>query len=217
MPSWCDWDAIRRARLASEPFAWAVVRDAFPTREARRRLEEEFPTDGFIRTERVSGTPGRKGYRTDNLPLVEAGQQVKAGVRRLSPAWRALIEGLLSDAYRSAVADLTGRRLDGCALEVRAVRYGPGSWIDPHTDRADKVVTQTWYFNSGWLPQWRGALRILNSPAEDDVADEVYPQLGESVVLLPSERSWHAVTPVADTATQDRLTLLAHFVAADAT
>ncbi|MFD0266187.1 2OG-Fe(II) oxygenase [Streptomyces sp. NPDC127106] len=212
-----DRDAIARTAMASDPFAWGLVADSVPGEPTRRRLAEEFPAEGFVLTERPGGTAAGKGYRTWNLPLVQGGVAVPEGMRRLTPLWQGFVASLLDDGYRTAVAEATGRDLDGCALEVRAVRYGSGSWIDPHTDRADKIVTQTWYFNEGWRPEWSGALRILRSPAVDDVATEVMPGLTDSVLLVPSPDSWHTVMPVADSAEQDRRVLLVHFVSEERT
>ncbi|MGA5562899.1 2OG-Fe(II) oxygenase [Streptomyces platensis] len=212
-----DRDAIARTTLAHEPFVWGLVADSLPGESARRRLAAEFPAEGFVLTERAGGTAAGKGYRTWNLTLVQGSVPLPAGMRRLTPLWQGLVMSLLDDGYRTAVTEATGRNLDGCALEIRAVRYGSGSWIDPHTDRADKVVTQTWYFNEGWRPEWRGALRILRSPAVDDVAAEVLPGLTDSVLLVPSPDSWHTVMPVADGAEQDRRVLLVHFVSQERT
>ncbi|MEU9484139.1 2OG-Fe(II) oxygenase [Streptomyces decoyicus] len=207
-----DRDAIARTTMARDPFAWGLVADSLPGDVVRRRLAAEFPSEGFALTERAGGTSAGKGYRTWNLTLVKGGVPLFEGMRRLTPLWQDLVASLLDDGYPAAVAEATGRSLDGCSLEVRAVRYGSGSWIDPHTDRADKLVTQTWYFNEGWRPEWSGALRILRSPAVDDVAAEVLPGLTDSVLLVPSPRSWHTVMPVADQAEQDRRVLLVHFV-----
>ncbi|MER5717424.1 2OG-Fe(II) oxygenase [Streptomyces sp. NPDC002132] len=212
-----DRDAIARTAMARDPFVWGLVADSVPGAPTRRRLAEEFPAEGFVLTERAGGTAAGKGYRTWNLPLVQGGVAVPDGMRRLTGLWQSFVASLLDDGYRTAVAEATGRDLDGCALEVRAVRYGSGSWIDPHTDRADKVVTQTWYFNEGWRPEWSGALRILRSPAVDDVAAEVMPGLTDSVLLVPSPDSWHTVMPVAGGAEQDRRVLLVHFVSEERT
>lgn len=215
-PVWCDWAAISRKRLHDYPYKWGLIDEVFPDRRVLDSLESEFPGVGFRLTERPSAKLGAKGYRSHNLPLVQAGVPVPDKVRQLTPLWTAFVSELRSPAYRRAVAALTGRRLDRCTLEIRAVRYGPGSWIDPHTDRTDKVVTQIWYFNSSWPPRRAGVLRILRSASAHDVAAEVRPRLGASVVLVPSDRSWHAVTPVADDSPEDRRTLLVHFVAGEA-
>ncbi|OON82754.1 2OG-Fe(II) oxygenase [Streptomyces tsukubensis] len=208
-----DLDALMATPLAEEPYPWTLLPHALRGQKVARTLEAEFPTRGFRTTERRGGAPGGKGYHTRNLTLVADGGAVAAGLSHLSPRWRELVAELSSPAYRRAVEELTGRPLDGARLAVRAVRYGPGGWIDPHTDRADKLVTQTWYFNSGWRDGWAGSLRILRSPDPADAAADIIPRLGQSVVLVPSDRSWHAVTPVSAAATEERKTLLVHFVA----
>ncbi|GGM48670.1 hypothetical protein GCM10012275_19490 [Longimycelium tulufanense] len=208
-----DWDAFRRSSLAEHPYRWGLLRGMFPAR-LLPVLEVEFPGEGFVVTQRRSGgDAGQKGYRSANLSLVAGGHPVRENIDLLSSLWRQLVDALCSPEYRSAITTLSGRDVSECALELRAVRYGPGSWIDPHTDRADKIVTQTWYFNDNWRPEWRGQLAVLSSPDKADVHTEVAPALGESVVLCPSEHSWHMVHPVAESAAGDRRTLLAHFVA----
>lgn len=174
------------------------------------RLVEEFPDRGFTRTERASGRPGEKGYRTDNLGLVRDGRPDPEALRRLTPLWRELLDALCSPGYRSAVGELTGRDVSGAALEIRAVRYPAGAWIDPHTDRLDKLVTQTWYFNANWPADHEGHFLVLGSSDAGDVRRRVLPRAGESIVMCPSEQSWHAVTPVSASAAEDRKVLLLH-------
>ncbi|MFI6697612.1 2OG-Fe(II) oxygenase [Streptomyces sp. NPDC050509] len=208
-----DLPALRRAELTERPYRWAELPGTLrgAPGETARKLEEEFPTQGFRLTERT-GADSEKTYRTRNLPLIEQGRPVADSLPSLSPLWRRLVGELASPDYRAAVAEATGRPLDRCVIEARAVRYGPGYWIAPHTDRADKVVTQLWYFNSEWPARWQGTLRILGSPAADDVRAEIAPRQGSSVLLVRSADSWHSVTPVSPAASQDRRTLLVHFV-----
>ncbi|MFE3738130.1 2OG-Fe(II) oxygenase [Streptomyces sp. NPDC059134] len=208
-----DLPALRRAELTEHPYRWAELPATLcgAPGETALRLEEEFPTRGFLLTERT-GAGSEKTYRTRNLPLIERGRPVAGSLSALSPLWRRLVDELASPDYRAAVAEATGRPLGRCLIEARAVRYGPGYWIAPHTDRADKVVTQLWYFNSEWPARWRGTLRILGSPSADDVRAEVAPRRGSSVLLVRSADSWHSVTPVSPAAAQDRRTLLVHFV-----
>ncbi|PNG94193.1 2OG-Fe(II) oxygenase [Streptomyces malaysiensis] len=215
-----DLSALRRAELTERPYRWAELPDTLRGAQGRtaHRLETEFPTRGFRLTERTDRETG-KTYRTRNLPLIAQGRPVAGSRFALSPLWRRLVDELASSDYRAAVAEATGCRLEGCFIEARAVRYGPGYWISPHTDRPDKVVTQLWYFNSQWPANWQGTLRILGSPAPDDVRAEITPHQGSSVLLVRSGQSWHCVTPVSADASQDRRTLLLHFVdpAADTT
>ncbi|MFE6685218.1 2OG-Fe(II) oxygenase [Streptomyces sp. NPDC057743] len=208
-----DLPALRRAELAEHPYRWAELPHTLndPDGRTARQLEAEFPTQGFQLTERTDHG-AEKTYRTRNLPLITHGRPVAESRHALTPLWQRLVDELAAPDYRAAVAQATGRRLEHCTIEVRAVRYGPGYWIAPHTDRADKVVTQLWYFNSQWPADWQGTLRILGSAAPDDVTAEVAPRQGSSVLLVRSTDSWHSVTPVAGAARQDRRTLLLHFI-----
>ncbi|MFF4591174.1 hypothetical protein [Streptomyces sp. NPDC001388] len=88
--------------------------------------------------------------------------------------------------------------------EIRAVRYVRGAWMDPHTDRADKLVTRTWYFNDPWPPTNHGQFLVLRSPDVDDVETEVLPPVGESIVLCPSDRSCTPSHPWRAEAADDR-------------
>ncbi|QNP71077.1 hypothetical protein IAG44_17630 [Streptomyces roseirectus] len=208
-----DLDALRGATLHTSPFVWGAVRGTL-REPALGRLVEEFPGAGFTRTERPSGRPGEKGYRTDNLALVADDEAVEAGFRQLTPLWRDLVRTLMSAGYRRTVGELIGRDVSRARMEVRAVRYSAGAWIDPHTDRTDKLVTQTWYFNADWPAANRGEFQVLGSSAADDVVERVLPLAGESIVLCPSESSWHSVAPVSDAAKEDRKVLLLHLTAA---
>ncbi|AUG78261.1 Putative Hydroxylase [Kitasatospora sp. MMS16-BH015] len=208
-PAGVDFAALRSAALHDAPFAWGTVHGMLGP-ELLDRLVEEFPAEGFTRTERVSLRPGEKGYRTDNLTLVHDSRPDPEALRRLTPSWRELVESLASPEYRAAVGELTGRDVSAAALEIRAVRYPAGAWIDPHTDRLDKLVTQTWYFNAHWPEEHAGHFLVLGSADVADVRRRVLPRAGESIVMCPSEFSWHAVSPVADSVVEDRKVLLLH-------
>ncbi|WP_416974733.1 2OG-Fe(II) oxygenase [Streptomyces sp. 4F14] len=208
-----DLDALRGATLHSSPFVWGTVHGTLP-QPALGRLVEEFPDTGFTRTERTAGRPGEKGYRTDNLTLVDEDEAVEEGFRQLTPLWRDLVRTLMSADYRRTLGELIGKDVSRARLEIRAVRYSTGAWIDPHTDRADKLVTQTWYFNADWPVANQGQFQVLGSAAPDDVTRRILPLAGESIVLCPSENSWHSVTPVSEAAKEDRKVLLLHLTAA---
>ncbi|MFF4591175.1 hypothetical protein [Streptomyces sp. NPDC001388] len=90
-----DPDVLRGGFLNTSPFVRGTVRGML-RRSWRDRLVGEFPQDGFTRTERPSGGPGRKEYRTDDLSLMEAGKEVPEGARHLTPLWRDLVTTLMS-------------------------------------------------------------------------------------------------------------------------
>lgn len=194
--------------VQQDPYPWAVLHECFGDQGAAADLAAHFPAGGY--TLRAGDAATGKGYSTYNLTLADRGEPAPE-VRGLAPQWRSLVATLLGDDYRAWVARTMDTDLNGCTAHLRAVRYAQQGWIDPHTDRADKAVTQIWYFNPVWPPEWAGALRVLRSADPEDVAAEVRPLLGTSVLMRPSANSWHCVTPVAPGA-PDRLTLLLHFV-----
>jgi Rps23 Pro-64 3,4-dihydroxylase Tpa1-like proline 4-hydroxylase len=73
---------------------------------------------------------------------------------------------------------------------------------------ASKIVTQVFYFNVGWDPDWGGCLRILGSREPEDLIAELPPRLGSSSILVRSDSSWHSVTPVSGSAPAARLSLI---------
>jgi Rps23 Pro-64 3,4-dihydroxylase Tpa1-like proline 4-hydroxylase len=126
----------------------------------------------------------------------------------LPEPWRTLIEDFASIEYRRLVASVLDQP---CAanIELRLVRHAAGDFLDPHTDRADKLFSHAVYFNAVWSEDWGGQMEILDGGAMTAVA-RVVPRLGASVLLARSESSWHRVAQVVDTAVPERRSLLIH-------
>jgi Rps23 Pro-64 3,4-dihydroxylase Tpa1-like proline 4-hydroxylase len=82
-------------------------------------------------------------------------------------------------------------------MEINVVHYGPGAWLGPHVDLKEKVVTHVLYFNEAWDPQLGGCLNILKSSDPGDVHATIPPVVGNSVLLVRSNHSWHSVSRVA--------------------
>ncbi|MFI5617199.1 2OG-Fe(II) oxygenase [Streptomyces sp. NPDC051567] len=204
-----DLTALAGAELVRTPYDFAVITDTFADGATARALGSGFAADAFVRSERGAGAGGKQ-YVMFSRTVVRDG--VPDGVDDLSPAWRGVVDDLLSDGYRDALAALTGVALDGCAVEARLTRYAAGCWIEPHTDRPDKALTHLFYFNEGWRAEWDGDFRVLSGPRMRDCVRRVPPRLGTSVVMVPSPRSWHGVPPVTEDCPQERLALLVHFV-----
>lgn len=95
------------------------------------------------------------------------------------------------------MSQLTGLDLTAAPLEVNVFHFGAGAWMGPHVDLNDKIVTHVLYFNRAWEPAAGGCLRILCSADENDVAAEVSPVVGNSAVIVRSDKSWHAVSRIA--------------------
>ena len=198
-------DVLRRARLAEPPYRWAFVQEALAP-AAAAALRETFPTVGFWRLEQHDGEKAMQFRLRCLVPLGGAGPVEPDS---LSPEWRALVDELLSDAYRDAFAEALGQSLDGHLLELSAWRCGQAAHLGPHVDIPRKLASEVFYFNEGWDGAWGGCLQILGSADPRDVTAELPPTLGSASILVRSDSSWHAVSRVEGGATEERLSLVA--------
>ena len=204
-----DLAHIEQRTLATDPFEWAFADGLFTPADSQA-LMETFPRDHF---KTVRGYDGEKGYEYEARALVDMGADAPAHVESLSPVWRQLALDLLSPAYRQAIARLTARDLSALPMEVNVFHYGPGAWLGPHVDLKEKILTQIFYFNDSWDEKDGGSLSILRSAKLTDSVASVMPIVGNSVVLVRSERSWHTVAPVAKGCRRSRRSLTVTFYA----
>ncbi|HVJ91020.1 MAG TPA: 2OG-Fe(II) oxygenase [Labilithrix sp.] len=195
-------ERIRGQTMQETPFRWCAFEGAIAPFEVASELERTFPSASFESFVRETGA---KRHRIASRPLVLDGELVNA--KDLSPWWIALARELTSPEYRDAIAELTDVCLDGLALEAALWRHGAGCFIDPHPDNEDKRVTHLLYFSGhGWTSSMGGALRILRSRDIEDVAAEIPPDTGQSVVFVRSDSSWHGYLPIGGHG-RDRLAL----------
>lgn len=187
-----DIPRIARHMMATEPYAWAAIDQCFEPKDAAA-LAASFPSDHF---KNVAGYDGEKGYEYRARSLIHMDADVPSHLRSLSPEWRRLAADLLSPAYRQSMMRLTGLDLSATLLEANITEYGPDAWLGPHVDLREKLVTHVLYFNQEWNREDGGCLSILRSSDPTDVAQEIVPVVGNSVVLVRSERSWHTVARV---------------------
>jgi len=185
------------AELADEPFRWTHIPESFVSAQAADELRRDFPVEGFGRKQRrlaESSVSGGHYLNGRGLITRETGEIFRPDT--LAPAWIALAQDLLSDDYREAMSKLTGIDLTDTLLEAIVFRQPEGGYLDPHPDNPAKPVSQVFYFNDSWSADYGGCLRILGSNDIDDVAAELMPDAGTSVVLVRSDDSWHGYLPV---------------------
>ena len=139
------------------------------------------------------------------------GADAPSRVECLSPAWRRLAEALLSAEYRAAMSRLTGMELADLPVEVNVFHYGRRAWLGPHVDLEDKVVSHVFYFNEVWDEDDGGCLTILRSADMTEAVKVVPPLVGNSVVLVRSDNSWHAVSRVRDRCRTSRRSMAVTF------
>jgi SM-20-related protein len=198
---------ISGAHLETEPYRWAAIDTLFSPDDAAS-LAATFPRDHF---KHLADHVGQKEFEYEVRCLIRMGEQSISRVKRLSSAWRALANELLSPAYRMAMSSLTGFDLSDARLEVNVYHYPPGGSHGAHPDHPNKIVTHVLYFNETWNDDDGGCLTILRSPDLHDVATRVSPLVGNSAVLVRSDDSWHAVSYVAKGCLLSRRSLTATF------
>ena len=184
--------ALKQAALKTDPFAWAEISGLYSAQDAAE-LAATYPHDHF---KTVTGYGGEKNYDYEARALLPMGSTRIAFEADLSDAWRRLARDLCSDAYREAISALSGQDLRDAPVEVNVFHYGPGANLGAHPDLPDKRVTHILYFNEQWDPAYGGCLNILRSNDPTAVSALVEPLIGNSALLVRSDNSWHAVSPV---------------------
>ncbi|MGW2026500.1 2OG-Fe(II) oxygenase [Streptomyces decoyicus] len=184
-----------RTTAEDDPFRWYHVQDTFAPADARA-LRETFPRDGLRMVTRTGMAKSYAMYHRQLHP-VDDGQTDIAG---LAAPWRRLVAEVTGQAYRAAVAGLTGLPVGDAPVEVNVWRYGASCWLDPHVDKPEKLVTHVLYFNEAWPAGRGGDLLLLGSSSGDDVVRRVAPVANTGVLLVRGEDSWHAVERVCDEA-----------------
>jgi SM-20-related protein len=189
-----DLTRLTPQTLSSEPYRWAFIDGLFSPADASA-LVESFPRDHF---KTVAGYDGEKGYVYEARALIPMGANRVSRAEHLSPVWRRLAEALLSPSYRAALTRLTGVEMAELPMEANVFHYGRSAWLGPHVDLEDKVLTHVFYFNASWDERDGGCLTILRSADMTEAVRIVPPLVGNSVVLVRSDTSWHAVSRVRE-------------------
>lgn len=202
-----DLERISRAHLETEPYRWAAIDELFSPQDAAA-LAATFPRDHF---KRLEGHDGEKAFAYEVRGLIPMGARSVSRARRLSGAWRALADELLSPAYRTALSTLTGLDLSAARLEVNIFDYPPGGTLEAHPDHRSKIVTHVMYLNESWNDDDGGCLTILRSSDPRDIAARISPRLANSAVLVRSDDSWHAVGEVVKSCRRSRRSVTATF------
>jgi hypothetical protein len=198
---------IAQHQLEVEPYRWVVIDGLFSTADASA-LASTYPRDHF---KRLADYGGEKDFEYEARALIGMGAAAISRPEELSASWLALANDFLSPAYRSAMSSLTGFDLSAAPLEVNIFHYPPGGSLGAHPDLRDKIVTHVLYFNESWNDEDGGCLTILRSSNSGDIVRAVSPVIGTSAVLVRSDNSWHAVSPVVKTCRQSRRSLTATF------
>ena len=165
-----DAAAIAAAPLNSEPYEWAFVPSAIPS-----RFLDEVLTD-------APTIPDRGSY---GLPDLKRG-----------PRFEAVLKELLSDDFRHLVERKMGLDLSNNPPVILMMGNTTGNYNEgyAHPDSRHKIVTVIVGFTREW-PYERGRLRVLNGPDRNDYAFEFAPEFGSMLMFKVSDKSWHGFLP----------------------
>lgn len=202
-----DLGSIAGAEMRTSPYRWSLVGPLFAP-ETARRLAGTFPLD---EAERRDGTDGRRSWRYRVRCLLPMGRSTPVRPQALDPVWRWFADELAGPEYRRVLSEITGIDLGPLHLEANLFSYEAGAFQEPHPDLPEKVVTHVMWFNEDWKRDGGGCLRILRSKDPEDIAQELLPSLGWSALFVRSPHSWHSVTPVSESAPEERRALVATF------
>lgn len=82
----------------------------------------------------------------------------------------------------------------------------PGDYRNRHRGKPDKALNAVFVLNEEW-PRSGGVYELWAADAGERPASVVEPVPGRMYTVVPSDISWHAVTPVTPEAPADLLTL----------
>lgn len=167
-----DFDALRRARLRSEPYKYFVAEDALSQAEAAE-VRRDYPAID------------KPGY----LPLskLEAHGEFKR-----------LMDDLNSTELAQVLTDKFGLDLTHKPRMITVRRVSQLSDGPIHNDSKSKILTMLTYLNAEWDGTGAGCIRVLNGPSDfDDFTEEVPPLAGYVFAFLRADNSWHGHLPFA--------------------
>ncbi|MBN3923727.1 2OG-Fe(II) oxygenase [Nostoc sp. NMS4] len=218
-----NFESIRATAMQKVPYNWALIKNLLSP-EASLELTASFPHEEFRLSEGegYGYSWGKMLATSEDISLMlkssdnrwrerMAQGRLTYDLRHLSKVWRQLIEGLWTDSYRKALAEMSGLELKDCVMDIGFRRYQLGQLHHPHTDEPNKVLTHLLFFNQQWSVDWGGCLRILKDSQPESVFQDILPLSDSSVAIARSDNSWHTVTPLTCPASEYRLALRVAF------
>ncbi|MBF0145355.1 MAG: 2OG-Fe(II) oxygenase [Magnetococcales bacterium] len=197
-------DALRNAKMFDFPFQWGIANGILPTEPKSIQMCDDFPVDSFRYRRFLNGRYLRR-------PLIQLAAKTTFRNDELPDSYNELGEVLTSSAYRETLSKVTGINLGDAPMEAALWRSDSSTVFAMHDDQAQKLLTHVLYLNHGWNKRNGGVLQILASQDDDDVAFEIVPRLGVSVLIGRADNSWHNITPISRVAPDSRNTITVHF------
>ncbi len=185
-----DTHKLAKAEINTHPFQWAHFEKIFND-AILKELSNTFPMDNY---ELRSSSRVDKQYKIYQKILYDTRKNGIISSAILHNIWLELISNLVSNTYIQQLSQLIKQELSQCNIEINCWKYGHGCWLSSHTDKPEKIASQLFYFNETWDKSWGGAFRVLNDNDINNYHSEIFPGLGNSIILVRSDNSWHGVS-----------------------
>lgn len=161
-------DALRRARVNTDPYDFLVVPD-FLDAEVLRRVNADYPPIDSAANHALENLSG-------------------------GPAFAALMDELQGPELAEVLGDKFDMALAALPTTVTVRKFCERTDGNIHTDHKSKVVTVLVYFNEAWDRE-EGQLRLLRSKDDiEDYAAQVPPLGGTLLAFRRTDHSWHGHT-----------------------
>lgn len=174
-----------------------------------RELYESAPV-GLLRRIETASPRSDKQYRMSILNLADGRE--RCPTPPLAPAWKNLLDELLSPEFTRWLAWGTGLTLAGLPLDVSVYGHVDGDFISVHLDKQNKALTCVLYLNEEWSLAFGGMYEAREGPdPKAEPACLIRPVGGLLLGFQPTSTSWHSVSPVTAEARAMRLTVQCEF------
>lgn len=223
-PEFCD----SRIPDASFPFGYA---DDYLPEDLLTILEATFlDPAGHDRLNVLGKGKKRVMFRAPPVPdfVADAGPAWVDAVRTVSsrefmePTWAAIrdilaAEPLPSGPYQDLVSEQLALAVDDLLVQVEFSSLEAGSYLPPHTDAADKLLSCVFYLpQDDWVAEWGGRTEVyvplpttdgepagpnwrnrIGTPDEVQTVDSVAFERNRMFWFVKTANSWHGVSPVS--------------------
>jgi|SRR5581483_8087982 len=172
------------------PFDWINLTDLFNEKDAKD-LAETYPKDHY-RT--ITSNSNARQYNYDVRALVSFEGKLQ-NENCLSDSWYRFAKFINSQGYRKLINEITRIDVSELPVEANVYKYAKNCFMDAHQDLNTKILTQVVYFNDKWNVEDGGCLNILKSKNTNDLHERILPLIGNSIIIIRSDNSWHSVEP----------------------
>lgn len=198
-----NYNRFKEDPINKTPYYWGLQNNLIQP-AIQSQLVAEYPTAGFTRASRLEGSG--KHYQFEVLNLIHQNHHCDA-LQTLSPIWNQFIKELGSEYYLKQLSHYVEQEFNNIRIDIGMFRFYENDWVEIHTDREDKILTQLFYFNETWENDWGGELYILPEQHLNSILAKVEPHITHSAIIVRSDDAWHYVSPVTQKAINPRLSL----------